>query len=127
MNAMRTMGLAPVLPPDSQVAVFADEYLVRIAVPGFAREELDVEVVDHVVTVCGDQVQTASDDQPFRIHERLEERFMLPGDADASRVTASHSHGAVELHVPRTNGSCRAPRKVQIDHRLEMNPDASGV
>jgi HSP20 family protein len=127
MNAMRTMGLAPVLPPDSQVAALADEYVVRIAIPGFAREELDVEIMEHVVTVCGDQVQNGSDDEPFRIHERLEERFTLPADADAGRVTASYSHGALELHVPRTNANCGAPRRVQIEHRLEMNPDASGV
>ena len=107
MNAMRTMGLAPVAPQDSQVAALADEYVVRIAVPGFARQELDVEVMDHVVTVCGDQLQTASDDQPFRIHERLEERFTLPTDVDADRVTASYSRGALELHVPRTNGAAR--------------------
>ena len=127
MNAMRTMGLAPVLPPDSRVAALANEYVVHMAVPGFAREELDVEVMDHVVTVCGDQVQKGSDDEPFRIHERLEERFKLPADVDANRVTASYSHGALELHVPRANESCRAPRTVQIEHRLEMNPDASGV
>src|SRR5574339_539551 len=36
-------------------------------------------------------------------------------------------HGALELHVPRTNGRTRTVRKLSIEHRLEMNPDASGV
>lgn len=127
MNAMRTMGLARVAPQDSQVAALADEYVVRIAVPGFARQELGVEVMDHIVTVCGDQLQTASDDQPFRIHERLEERFTLPTDVDADRVTASYSRGALELRVPRTSRGSTKPRKLPIERRLEMNPDASGV
>jgi HSP20 family molecular chaperone IbpA len=127
MNAMRTMGLAPVLQPEATVAALADEYVVRLVVRGFTREELEVEVLDRAVTVCGDQKQTAPDDQPFRIHERLEERFTLPADADANRATASYSHGALELHVPRTNGRTRTVRKLSIEHRLEMNPDASGV
>jgi HSP20 family protein len=127
MNAMRTMGLAPVRPPDSSVAALTNEYIVRIAVPGFAREELELEVTDHAVTVCGDQTQAAGDAQPFCIHERLEERFTLPPDADADRITASYSHGALELHVARNGGRHRGARKVPIDQRLEMNPDASGV
>jgi len=121
------MGLAPVRPPDSNVAALANEYIVRIAVPGFAREELELEVTDQVVTVCGDQTQTGGDEQPFCIHERLEERFTLPADADAARITASYSHGALELHVARNGGKDRGPRKVPIEHRFEMNPDASGV
>jgi hypothetical protein len=44
MNAMRTMGLAPVLPSDTQVEELAGEYVVHLGVCGFACEELDVEI-----------------------------------------------------------------------------------
>lgn len=127
MHAMRTMGIAPVQPPDAKVDAFADEYVVHLGVSGFAREELEVEVMDRVVTVCGDQTQAGFDGQPFRLHERLEERFELPADADARHVTASYSHGGLELRVPRRNGGPRGPHKVPVDHRLAVNTDASGV
>jgi HSP20 family protein len=127
MTAMRTMGLAPVMPPEASVEQSAAEYVVHLAVPGFAQEELEVEVAGRFVTVRGDQAQTTIDDGPFRLHERLEERFQLPADVAAERVTATYRHGALELHAPRTNGGRITPRKVPIEHRFAINPDASGV
>ena len=127
MTAMRTMGLAPVLPPEATVEESANEYVVHLAVPGFAQEELEVEIAGRFVTVQGDQTQTAIEDVPFRLHERLEERFQLPADVDTDRVTAAYAHGALELHAPRTNGARKTPRKVPIEHRFGVNPDASGV
>ncbi|MGZ8691144.1 MAG: Hsp20/alpha crystallin family protein [Gaiellaceae bacterium] len=127
MTAMRTMGLAPVLPPEASVERSANEYVVHLAVPGFAQEELEVEIAGRFVTVRGDQMQTTIDDGPFRLHERLEERFQLPADVNTDSVTATYVHGAVELHAPRTNGERKTPRKVPIEHRSAVNPDASGV
>ena len=81
---------------------------MHLAVPGFAQEELEVEIAGRFVTVHGDQTQTAIEDVPFRLHERLVERFQLPADVD-------------------TNGGSKTPRKVPIKHRFGVNPDASGV
>jgi HSP20 family protein len=127
MTAMRTMGLAPVLPPEASVEQSANEYVVHLAVPGFAQEELEVEIAGRFVTVRGDQTQTTIDDGPFRLHERLEERFQLPADVDTGGVTAMYKHGALELRAPRTNGGRKTPRKVPIERRTTVNPDASGV
>ena len=127
MTAMRTMGLAPVLPPEATVEESANEYVVHLAVPGFAQEELEVEIAGRFVMVRGDQTETSIEDIPFRLHERLEERFQLPADVDTDRVTAAYAHGALELHAPRTNGARKTPRKVPIEHRFGVNPDASGV
>jgi HSP20 family protein len=126
MAAMRSMGLAPVLPPNAHVDELNDEYVIHLSVPGFALEELEINLADRVVTVCGDQTQRA-DPEPFRIHERLEERFELPEDVDAALVTASYSHGQIELHAPRKNGDPTRPRKVAIGRRFAVNADASGV
>ncbi len=127
MTAMRTMGLAPVLPPEASVEQSANEYVVHLAVPGFAQEELEVEIAGRFVTVRGDQTQTTIDDGPFRLHERLEERFQLPADVDTASVTATYTHGALKLRAPRTNGGHKTPWKVPIEHRTAVNPDASAV
>jgi HSP20 family protein len=127
MTAMRTMGLAPALPPEASVEESPNEYVVHLAVPGFAQEELEVEIAGRFVTVHGDQTQTAIEGVPFRLHERVEECFQLPADVDTDRVTAAYAHGALELHAPRTNGGSKAPRKVPIERRFGVNPDASGV
>ena len=53
MAAMRTMGLAPVFPPNARVDESKGEYVVRLPVPGFAREEIELEIADRVVSLCG--------------------------------------------------------------------------
>ena len=114
MTAMHTMGLAPLLPPAASVEQSANEYVVHLAVPGFAQEELEVEITGRFVTVRGDQTQTTIDDVPFRLHERLEERFQLPPDVDTDRVTAptrtvhwSCARHALTVDV-RPRGRCRS-------------------
>ncbi len=127
MSAMRTMGLAPVLPPEASVDTSTNEYVVHLAVPGFAREELEVEITNRVVTVRGDQTRPALEDRPFLLHERLEETFALPADVDTEQVTAAFARGALELHAPRTNGNSGTPRRLPIGKRNAVNADASGV
>ena len=127
MTAMRTMGLAPVLPPEASVDMSTNEYVVHLAVPGFAREELEVEIADRVVTVRGDQTRPTLEDGPFLLPERLEETFELPTDVDTEQVTAAFARGALELHAPRTNGSSPTPRRLPIGNRNGVNADASGV
>jgi HSP20 family protein len=127
MTAMRTMGLTPVLPPDANVTETPCGYSVRLPVNGFARDELEVEVSDHMVTVRGDQKRTGANDDPFMLHERLEESFALPTDADSSALTANYAHGALVLRVPRSPHVSLTPRRVQIESRWSVNPDASGV
>jgi HSP20 family molecular chaperone IbpA len=127
MTAMRTMGLAPVLPPEARIDTTRDEYVVHLAVPGFAQEELEVEIAGRFVTVRGDQIETGIDAGPFRLHEQLEERFQFPPDVDTDGVTAAYRHGALVLHAPRTNGGAKTLRKVPIGRPAAVNPDASGV
>ncbi|HZO63133.1 MAG TPA: Hsp20/alpha crystallin family protein [Gaiellaceae bacterium] len=78
------------------------EYVVQFDVSEFAKSELTVEATGRRVTVRGDQQTTGSDEgQPFRLHERLEESFRLPDDADVDQLTATYVYGVLELHAPR--------------------------
>jgi HSP20 family molecular chaperone IbpA len=119
MAALTTPGRAPALPADAH-----GEYVARLAVPGFACEELAVELVDHVVTVTGDRTRV---ERGARLHDRLQERVELPPDVDADRLTASYGRGALELHAPRFHDGSPPSRKVAIRRPFALNPDASGV
>jgi HSP20 family molecular chaperone IbpA len=123
---MRTMGLAPVLPANTVVTETPREYVVTLPVSGFAEEELEVELADHVLTVRGDQKRTSGDGGSFKLHERMEESFCLPGDADVERLSAVYVHRALEIHAPRMSPFATR-RKVAISHPRLMNPDVTGL
>lgn len=126
MSAIRTMGLAPVLPYDATVTKTAHEYVVSLPVRGFARQELEVEITDHVVTIRGDQSRTATDSGNFKLHEKVEESLRLPPDVDSDRVTAVFGHQKLEIHAPRIS-TRHTPRRVPIRRPSAINPDATGV
>jgi HSP20 family molecular chaperone IbpA len=124
MPAMRAVGAGHQLSPRAQVRRDAKEYVIRLDVSDFTEQELSIETVGPCVTVRGDQAETAADDgKPFRLHERLEESFRLPDDADPTRIRAFHRHHALEIHTPRTR---LEPRPVPIEHvpSWVINPDA---
>jgi HSP20 family molecular chaperone IbpA len=126
MSAMRTMGLAPILPQDATVTRTAREYVVSLAVPGFAQQELEVELADHFVTIRGDQARTTTDRGSFKLHERIEESFGLPADVDTDRVSAVYKNRSLEIHAPRIS-TRTTPRRVPITRPSAFNCDASGV
>ena len=102
MTAMQSVGVGHALPPHARVREDQTEYVIELDVSDFTERELTVQAWGPRLTVRGDQRETPADAaQPFRLHERLEESFRLPDDADAEHLTAYFKHGTLELHAPR--------------------------
>ena len=118
MTPMRTTGLTRVTRSDASVAEAPCGYTVRLPDRGFAHDELELDISDSVLTVRGEQTKTPADGSSFVLHERLEESFELPADADTHHVTANYADGALVVEIPRF------PR---LAPRHCVNPEASGV
>jgi len=124
MAAMRAVGNGHQLPAHAHVREKPREYVIELEVSDFTESELVVEALGPRLTVRGDQLEsTEYDYQAFRLHERLEESFRLPDDADADHVKIFYKHGTLEIHVPRTR---LEPRRLPLEHRspYRFNPDA---
>lgn len=124
MAVMRAVGAGHGLPAHAKVREDACEYVIELDVSDFLESELSVEAVGRQITVRADQLQAPEDEgAAFRLHERLEESFRLPDDADADAIKVFYTHRTLELHVPRTK---LEPRAVPIEHRSPSvrNPDA---
>jgi HSP20 family molecular chaperone IbpA len=103
------------------------EYLIALDVYDFTEAELTVELVGRRLVVRGDQLETAEDDgKPFRLHERLEEFFRLPDDADADAIKVFYRHGTLELHVGRVTPVAR-PLTIERRSPHVIHPEAGGV
>lgn len=124
MTAMHAVGSGHRLPPHAHLRELDDEYVVELDVSDFTERELSVDLLGSLGTVHGDQLETPEDDaRAFHLHERLEESFRLPDDADTEHLAVFYKHGTLELHVPRTR---LEPRPVPIEHASPylLNPDA---
>lgn len=124
MPAMRTVGTGHQVSPRVQVRREAAAYLIELDVSDFTEGELTIEALGPCITVRGDQRERPDDDgKPFRLHERLEESFRLPDDADSTGITATYRRRALQIRAPRTHVELR---RVPIEKAPSygINPDA---
>ena len=83
-----------------------DEYVITADVPGFSKEDIDVLVTDHTLSIEADHgEETTVDESDFirreRSHTSMKRRITLPSDADPDGVSASMDNGVLEIRVSR--------------------------
>ena len=121
MAVMLVAGKGHQLSPHAQVREEAGEYVIELEVSGFTVAGLTVEALGPMITVLGDQLE-ANEGFAFHLHERLDESFRLPDDADPDHVKVFYKHGTLEIHAPRKR---LEPRRLPIEHpSFVANPDA---
>ena len=102
--------------PATEVSSDDDGWTVRIALPGVAPKDVQVDLRDTVVIVKGERaskpgafIQSVSE---FG-YGTFERSFTVPASADASKVRATFDHGMLELRLPLAETS--KPRRIAIE------------
>lgn len=123
MSAMPTIGPSRQLPPHASVHEEPGAYVVELDVSDFVLSELTVEVVGSRIVVRGEQLPDEGREEPFVLHEHLEEWMRLPDDADPNNVTAVYKHGTLELHARRRTLS---RHRVPVEREHVVSPVPKG-
>lgn len=102
------------LPVD--VHVDDDSYVITAAVPGLKPEEVEVKILDNVVTLIGGAQDGHEEDGRFLMREigepRFERSFELPDPVDASKAEASMKDGLLTVRLPKAEQS--RPKVIEI-------------
>lgn len=102
------LGVPPTVMPATDVYETKDAIVFEIDVPGFDEKDLQVEVLDHTLSVTGhhEVAEPPEKVQELRLRERLEKRFQrrfeLPGEIDREHVAAKYAQGVLTIRVPTT-------------------------
>ncbi len=114
-TAMRTNGTAETYPPYNIEKTGEDAYRITVAVAGFGRDDLDIEVRDGVLVVKG---RTADDAEGVKYLHRgiagraFERRFQL---AEHVRVDAADLvNGLLTIDLVRELPEAKKPRRIEI-------------
>lgn len=94
-----------------------DAFLVRASVPGIDPDDLDITLVDNVLTIKGRREPYDLDEGTvYRLQEHSYGSFSrsitLPVDVDPDNVKASYDNGILTLFVPKTEEV--KPRRIPI-------------
>ncbi|HOB90394.1 MAG: Hsp20/alpha crystallin family protein [Bacillota bacterium] len=94
-------------------------YVVKADVPGFDKENIDIELSDNVLTISGkvdERSETTDTDGGYVRRERrygaFRRSFMLPDEVDHDKAKASFKNGVLKIEIPKTGR--RPHRKISI-------------
>jgi HSP20 family protein len=114
---MESFGMSPEPVPAADIFETEGEVVVQLEAPGYAPDEIEVEVHDHRLVVKGERkLEETKKEKTFRLHERLEthfeRHFELPAEADLEHMKAEFAKGVLEIHMPKAE--LAKPRKIPI-------------
>src|SRR3954449_8727888 len=105
--------------PAADVIVTDDDVTVVMDVPGFTPDDLDIELIDDVLTVRGERALPYASGDGHRAWQRLERGFgrferviRVPQGLDPDTVAASMADGVLTLLIPKPEA--RKPRRIEI-------------
>jgi HSP20 family protein len=94
-----------------------DEFVMRMDLPGFDHDDIELTVEKNILTVSGrrtsEEVQEETD---VHLRERSSERFSrsfaLPRSVEAGDVEARFANGVLTVHLPKAAEA--KPRKIEV-------------
>lgn len=97
-----------------------DAYLVRLDLPGVAREDIELSFEQNVLTVRGTKrsIAESQDQTEVRVYaaERVsgsfERAIRLPEFVDGDRISAEYANGVLGITIPKAQAA--QPRKIEI-------------
>jgi HSP20 family protein len=92
--------------PVLDVVENANEFIVRVEVPGIHRENLDTQLTGQMLTITGKrEMATETPGEAFLLRERLYGKFVrrirLPAPVTENKVTATYEQGVLLVHLPK--------------------------
>ena len=92
-----------------------DAYLAEVELPGVAKDDISVELAGQELVISGEFKDSSTDREgrALRLGRRsglFEYRVLLPGQAEADKVTAALADRVLTVTVPKAE----KPRRIQI-------------
>lgn len=105
--------------PSCNISETDKEYRVRAELPNVRREDVHVTLEEGVLTIRGDR-REESEETGVRFHRRelsygsFLRRFVMPSDADESKVDATFKDGMLNISIGRMKGKLTKGKEIAV-------------
>ena len=104
--------------PKAGIAERAHEYALSLDLPGFQKNELDVEVKDDQLIVKGNRNQSEKHKEGGYLREErafgaFERRFVLPQSVARHKIAVTYKDGVLHVTLPKHEEA--TARRLKID------------
>ncbi|MCU7553807.1 Hsp20 family protein [Alteromonas sp. ASW11-19] len=112
-------------PPYNIEVLDEDKYRVTMAIAGFSKDDVTIEVQDNTLTITGKKPSDDEDSKERKflhkgISERSFERKFQLGD-HVKVLAADMEHGLLHIDMERVIPEAKKPRQIEIGSRLLEN------
>jgi HSP20 family protein len=101
--------------PPADLTETDEAYLAEVELPGVRKDDISVEMAGQELVITGEFTDTAKEGRALRRGRRsgrFEYRVLLPGHAEAGKVTAALADGVLTVTVPKAEAG--KPRRIQV-------------
>lgn len=95
------------------------EYIVKAEIPEMKKEDIKINVHDDVLTVSGERKYEK--EEKGKKYHRVERAygsfmrsFVLPENADGSKISAEYKDGVLKVHLPKSEQAKKKAIEVKI-------------
>jgi HSP20 family protein len=94
-----------------------DDLVVKAELPGMEKQDIEVNVTDHTLTIKGEKKKAAEiEEENYYQSERyfgsFHRRLELPSDVQAEKAKASFKNGILEVRLPKTEVA--KPKEIKV-------------
>jgi len=97
----------------------SDSFTISALLPGVGPENLDIQIVNEIVTIAGELDAAREEGASYLLAERPSGKFhrvvSLPTPLDAGKVEADLENGVLTLKIPRAEEA--KPRTIKIKQK----------
>lgn len=104
--------------PPADLFAGRDDFLLRLEIPGVAREDVKVFLAGNECVVRGERKPPEKDFRALSLERPwgpFERRFLLPASANLEKVTARFRDGLLEIHVEANGEDVPRERTVEVE------------
>lgn len=105
-DVFRTNGTAT---PAADLYEDADNYYVKVELPGVRKEDVAVTLEDDVLTVTATRTEKGAEGEA---REEFRRSAGVPDGIDAGKVTAAYENGVLTVTLPKPE--TRKPRQITV-------------
>jgi len=103
--------------PRVDISETDDNFCIKAEVPGIKREDVKINIEDHVLSIHGENEQVKEEEgEQFHRVERyygsFRRSFTLPENVDEEKIEANFKDGLLTLTIPKTEAA--KPKSIEV-------------
>jgi HSP20 family protein len=104
------------LRPQLELIESDKNYLLKVAIPGLTKTDIDLSIEEHILTVSGELTKPATQEDKTLYSDirygKYSRKVQLPKGADSSQVEAKYADGVLHLTIAKSEATL--PKKIEI-------------